>query len=150
LQSRLRDAGIVVLAGLSFGVVGSIGAATMQHFSTPHMWIGDQFALLYWLRWGARLFGRLYGDFLCGALLGWGLRILNPWLVYTAIVALVIGILVANGAFLGADDGRWVASVGLGWAIFQFALQGLSIFAVVAMGIMYGRRGQARRNRTGL
>jgi hypothetical protein len=86
-----------------------------------------------------RLYGHCFGDFLAGILLGAGLGRINPWHAYFGIVAVVATIVIGSQGFKDIDGGRWVASVGIGWAAFQLITQIAAILGVVALGLLHGR-----------
>lgn len=134
----------IVLASASVFVLAPVAGALVVRFSTPDLWYGSDFSVLYWIRWGARLVGRWPFDLLAGILLGAWLRRISPWHVWLAVVAILCAVVAGNRGFLGVDDGRWVAQVGPGWAALQLMVQIAAILGMTAVGIWMGRRSQQR------
>ena len=86
-EPPMREIAVVVVAGLSFVLLGTLGGAISKlHFLMPGYIMGPKMELLpliYWLSWSCTIVGRFCGDFTCGVLLGRFLRRTNP--VYVLI-----------------------------------------------------------------
>ena len=139
-----RELACILLAVLSFVVLAPLLGDVFAHFSIPrgaHIMQDDHIpAWMYWCRWGGKIVGRVFGDLICGFLLGRYSHRVNPWRVYLGLLGLPVLILLLYRGFWDANDGMWVRSVGEVGAAVQLIGQLLAIAAVLALGIWMGRR----------
>jgi hypothetical protein len=133
------DVLVIGLAIASFALLGSLGGGLLRHLSTPSLWFSENIATVYWIRWCGAIVGRFVGDWICGVLLGRCLSRVSPWRVLMVLALLVSVLLIANGFFVHADSGRYLAQVGPFGVVFQVTVQIGAMFGIVALGIWYGR-----------
>ena len=87
--SLKREVLFLLLAAVSFFVVGTVGAALVSHFGiASEPLIGDtSIAATLWFRWVAKIVGRLCGDYLSGALIG---RYLHRIIPHNVVVTFML------------------------------------------------------------
>jgi hypothetical protein len=136
----------LVLATLSFFVLGTLGGALLSHSAVAgEIFIGKRgITLLYWLRWGGKVVGRFFGDAFAGILIGRNLHRINSHYVLLTFTLLPTTIFAVNRWVFRADDGQWIESVGIVGCSIQLISQVLMMFLVVSFGVWLGRRSLQR------
>jgi hypothetical protein len=151
--SLRREVFVLVLAAVSFFVLGSLGGALVAHSCVAgEIFIGETgMILMYWLEWSGKIVGRFCGDYLSGVVIGRYLHRINPRYVVFLFLLFPIAVVTINRGFLDADDGLWRQSVGIAGCVIQLTVQILMMLLVLSFGVWFGRwslRGAQRKGST--
>lgn len=135
-----KDTYAIILSVLCSLVIGGVGSIIASSIAIPHgLYFVDAMSTIYWIHWGSKICGRLFGDVLCGVLLGRFLKCISPWHVVLGMSVYLFVIAACIITFGDMDAGQPLHAFGRVGVIIQLVVQCLVILGVISVGVVFGR-----------